>query len=61
MGAPCEFCGGSGQVHVGHPYNRDVDCEDCDGTGLRCKECRDSKHGICGECSMDAVEGMYAD
>jgi hypothetical protein len=63
-GPPCVECFGSGSVsssdRVGDPNGRDVDCESCEGSGLSCEDCRHAKHGLCGECSMDAVETMYA-
>ncbi len=62
-GPPCYWCQGSGTVsssdRIGDPNGRDVDCEDCNGSGLACEACRYSKHGLCQECSVDAVETMY--
>ncbi len=61
-GPPCAGCDGTGTCSDGHmndPRSREVDCDDCDGSGLACEKCRFSKHGLCGECGLEQVEAFY--
>lgn len=65
--ALCSECDGVGSLSLGHPLDPNagvVECEACEGTGRRCRECRESlplscpeDAELCRECAT-AADGM---